>query len=90
MDDLAAERPGQSKLGDEPAVLLTRQELTVLTMLADGLRRSEIAWALELSVRSLHDLRRRVYAKLGARSDEHAVAIAFRRGLLTVDRRGTA
>ncbi len=77
----------RGQLGREPAVL-DRRELDVLTLMADGRRRDEIAERLGLTTRSLRELRRGLLAKLGARTDQHATAIAFRRGLLRVDRRG--
>jgi DNA-binding CsgD family transcriptional regulator len=81
---------GTAVLAHDPlggATVLSKQELALLTMMADGLRRAEIAEALGISVRSLSDLRRSLLAKLGARTDQHAAALGFRRGLLHVDRR---
>jgi DNA-binding CsgD family transcriptional regulator len=78
----------RGQLGREPTIL-DRRELDVLTLMADGRRRDEIAERLGLTTRSLRELRRGLMAKLGARTDQHATAIAFRRGLLHVDRRGT-
>lgn len=68
---------------------LTERELQVLTLLADGWRLAEIGTALHLTVKSFHAVRKQLFAKLGARSDSHAAAIAFRRGILQADRRLT-
>jgi len=68
--------------------VLGEQELALLTRMADGRRRGEIAGDLDLSVRALREVRRGLLAKLGARTDQHAAAIAFRRGLLPLNRRG--
>jgi DNA-binding CsgD family transcriptional regulator len=78
---------GRDDLGRGLAVL-TQRELEVLKLMADGRRRAEIAESLGLTVRSLREVRRGLMAKLGARTDQHATAVAFRRGVLRVDRRG--
>jgi DNA-binding CsgD family transcriptional regulator len=93
--------PGKLDRGvvaDAPAILprdrrasnvaaLSKRETEVLTLLAEGFRLNEIAAALHLSMKSFYTARRSLFAKLGARSDSHAAAIGFRRGLLAVDRR---
>jgi DNA-binding CsgD family transcriptional regulator len=81
---------GSAVLARDPLggpTVLAAQELALLTMMADGLRRAEIAEALGISVRSLSDVRRSLLAKLGARTDQHAAALGFRRGLLHAERR---
>jgi DNA-binding NarL/FixJ family response regulator len=66
---------------------LTQRELQVLAMLADGAKRHEIATALGTTVRTVASIRAKLLKKLGARSEPHAAAIAFRRGLIGIDRR---
>lgn len=68
---------------------LTERELQTLTLLADGRESSEIAAAIGLTVRTFRNVRLGLFAKLGARSDSHAAAIAFRCGILSTDRRTT-
>ena len=43
-------------------------------------------FALNMTVRSFYNVRARLFKRLGARTQEHAAAIAFRTGLLEVDR----
>lgn len=43
---------------------------------------------LGTAVRAFDFVRRLLHGRLGARNDMHAVAIGFRRGLLTVEGRG--
>ena len=69
------------------AVTLAEDELMVLRLLSDGKHRSEIAQALGTTVRSVQRVRARLLDKLGARTDPHAAAIGFRRGILPLDRR---
>ena len=76
----------RSDLGG-PAGALSMLELEMLTLMAEGRRASEIADAGELTVRAFRNVRRGLFAKLGARSGPHAAAIAFRRGILQLDRR---
>jgi len=66
---------------------LTQRELQVLAMLSDGAKRDEIATVLGTTVRAVGSNGTTLLKKLGARSQPHAAAIAFRRGLLRVDRR---
>lgn len=69
--------------------MLTEHELAALRMMADGRRKAEIVEALQMTVRSFNHVCHSLYAKLGARTDVHAVSIGFRRGLISVDRRET-
>lgn len=67
---------------------MASDELTALTLMAEGKQRAEVAQALGTTVRGLESVRTRLFAKLGARTDPHAAAIGFRRGLIALDRRG--
>ena len=69
--------------------MLSEREQTVLRLMADGKRQAEIGQMLGVSVRAFYEVCRSLYAKLGARNEVHAVALAFRQGLLAVDRRGS-
>jgi DNA-binding CsgD family transcriptional regulator/tetratricopeptide (TPR) repeat protein len=61
---------------------LTARELTVLTLLADGLQNVEIATRLVLSVRTVEHHVAAILRKLGCRTRGAAAAEAARRGLL--------
>lgn len=61
---------------------LTARELEVLVGMADGLTAAAHAAELFLEPETVKGYRKRVVAKLGARNGTHAVAIAFRRGLV--------
>jgi two-component system nitrate/nitrite response regulator NarL len=59
---------------------LTRRELEVLRLLAEGMRPREIARELVISPKTVSNHVQRVLGKLGARSSAEAVAIAYREG----------
>jgi len=61
---------------------LTRRELEVLQLIADGLSNKEIAIRLCLSAETVKSHVCALFSKLGANSRAHAVAIALRQGLL--------
>jgi DNA-binding CsgD family transcriptional regulator len=60
---------------------LTHREMEVLQLIADGLTTKRIAARLCLSVETVKSHLGAIYAKLGADSRAHAVAIGFRQGL---------
>jgi DNA-binding NarL/FixJ family response regulator len=62
---------------------LTERELEILQLVADGLTNREIARRLVLAEETIKSHIRHVLRKLGVSSRAHAVAIAFRRGILT-------
>ena len=62
---------------------LTPRELEVLELVVDGLSSPAIAGKLYLAPETVRTYRKRIVAKLGARNTAHAVAIAFRRRLVT-------
>ena len=65
----------------EPAKPSPR-ELELLTLMADGLTDAEIAEKLSISAKTIRSRLHAVRMKMHARTRTHAVAIAFRRGLL--------
>ena len=67
------------ELGQKP----TGREIQVLQLISDGLANREIGQHLFLSEETVKSHVRHLLAKLQARSRAHAVAIGFRRGLLT-------
>ena len=66
--------------GDHP--LLTRRELDVLRLLAEGLSFPDIGRHLHLAPTTVKTYARRVYERLGARDRTSAVVEAMRRGIL--------
>jgi DNA-binding NarL/FixJ family response regulator len=89
-EEAAARRAGSSaeiipftaplrELEQEP----TARETEVLQLIAEGLVNREIGKALFLSEETVKSHVRHLLAKLQARSRAHAVAVGFRRGLLT-------
>jgi DNA-binding NarL/FixJ family response regulator len=89
-DAAASRRAGQSaeiipfnaplrELEQEP----TPREIQVLQLIAEGLVNREIGKVLFLSEETVKSHVRHLLAKLQARSRAHAVAIGFRRGILT-------
>ena len=63
-------------------VRLTRREMEALARLADGLTSNEIAQALNISSNTVDWYMNGIQDKLGAKNRHHAVAIAFRLGLI--------
>jgi DNA-binding NarL/FixJ family response regulator len=61
---------------------LTRRELEVLQLIADGLANKEIGIRLCVSTETVKSHVCALFSKLGANSRAHAVAIALRQGLL--------
>lgn len=67
---------------DENPIDLTPREQAVLSLLAKGIRRKEIANYLGISVHTVSDYLKSVYAKLGVHSSVEASMEASRLGLL--------
>ena len=61
----------------------TAREIEVLQLISEGLVNREIGQRLFLSEETVKSHVRHLLAKLQARSRAHAVAVGFRRGLLT-------
>ena len=74
----AARRPPRPRL----TATLTERERDVLVLLADGLTTGQVATTLLVSEHTVRSRVRSTLAKLGARNREHAIAIAFREGVL--------
>ena len=81
-DELLARLRGLLRRADRAQVAapstLTRRELEVLRLLADGLDQGEIAERLVISPKTVGSHIERVLAKLGAHSRAEAVALAYR------------
>jgi DNA-binding NarL/FixJ family response regulator len=73
-----AERPA-----GVPEDALTPREMEVLRLLSEGLSNQQIAYDLDLSVRTVEAHLTHIYAKLGAGSRTEAVLLALRKGLLS-------
>ncbi|MBA3332180.1 MAG: response regulator transcription factor [Actinobacteria bacterium] len=67
------------ELGQDP----TMREIEVLQLISDGLVNREIGGRLYLSEETVKSHVRHLLAKLHARSRAHAVAVGFRRGLIS-------
>ena len=65
-----------------PRPKVTPRELEVLGLVADGLSTREIASRLWVTEETVKTHVRRLHDRLGARTRAHAVAIAFRTGIL--------
>ena len=72
-------QPPMKELEQEP----TARETEVLQLVSDGLVNREIGHRLFLSEETVKSHVRHLLAKLQARSRAHAVAIGFRRGLIS-------
>lgn len=64
---------------------LAPREAEVLRMIADGANSEEIGSFLGISRRTVDVYRTRVLARLNARSSAHAVSLAYRKGLLSLE-----
>ena len=62
--------------------LLTARERQIVTLLASGATREEIATHLGLTPNTIKNLQVTAYTRLGARNGPHAVALALQAGLL--------
>ena len=73
---------GSPRTNDVDAPHITRRELDVLELVAEGCSTAEIAKALWITEDTVRTHVKRMNVRLGARSRSHAVAIGFREGLL--------
>jgi DNA-binding NarL/FixJ family response regulator len=72
----------------EPSVfsILTPRELEVLQLLSEGKTTKEIAFSLQVSVKTIETYRQQIMAKLGVHSIAELTKYAIREGLTSVDR----
>jgi DNA-binding NarL/FixJ family response regulator len=86
-ETLAARRPPVAEVIPMRAPVFeqspTAREIEVLQLVSEGLVNREIGDKLFLSEETVKSHVRHILAKLQARSRAHAVAVGFRRGLLT-------
>lgn len=69
----------------QPRQPLSRRELQVLELIADGLENQAIADLLYVSVETVRTHVKSILRKLSSRDRTHAVAVAFRSGVLGVN-----
>ena len=74
--------PGTATVEGVRRLALTERELQVLRGMADGKSNAEIGRELFVSEDTVKTHARRLFRKLGARDRAHAVAAAFRAGLV--------
>jgi DNA-binding CsgD family transcriptional regulator len=77
-----ASAPNSTAPADPTPCTLTGRELDVLGLLSLGRRSLEIGSVLGVSAHTVENHKRRIFAKLGARSETQAVAEAIRLGLV--------
>ncbi|MGH3713588.1 MAG: response regulator transcription factor [Micromonosporaceae bacterium] len=75
--------PIQRDTGGNHRVVLTERELQVLRGMSEGCSNAEIGRQLFVSEDTVKTHARRLFRKLGARDRAHAVAAAFRAGLVS-------
>jgi DNA-binding NarL/FixJ family response regulator len=74
--------PAVATTGDSADRYLTRRELDVLRLLAEGGSTRDIAQRLSYSERTVKNIVHDVLGKLNGRTRAHAVAVASRRGII--------
>ena len=79
----AADPEEAGRLSAVVDVELTRREMEALTLLAQGMTSHDIGRALGISNHTVDWYMNGIQEKLGARNRHHAVAIAFRLGLVS-------
>ncbi|TCP57300.1 LuxR family two component transcriptional regulator [Tamaricihabitans halophyticus] len=77
--------PTQGGQAGKPQQPLSRREYQVLQLIADGLENQAIAKILYVSVETVRTHVKSILRKLGARDRTHAVATAFRTGVLVIN-----
>lgn len=70
------------KITHQPRARITRRELQLLVLAANGNTNERIAHYLDISAYTVNETLRRVYLKLGAVDRANAVAIALVRGVI--------
>jgi DNA-binding NarL/FixJ family response regulator len=75
----------QARLAESADQLrLTRREVQVIELIADGMRNKEIAMSLGISEETVHSHVRNVLAKLHVKDRAGAVTAALRRGIIHI------
>jgi len=84
----AAQPPAAPDARDEPppSTLLTTRQLEILRLVASGRSMKEIAYDLELSVKTVETHRAQIMERLGIRDLPRLVLYAVRHGLVSTDR----
>jgi DNA-binding NarL/FixJ family response regulator len=82
---LTAPRSTIARLANPVRQPLSRREYQVLQLIADGLENQAIAKILYVSVETVRTHVKSILRKLSARDRTHAVAVAFRSGVLTTE-----
>jgi DNA-binding CsgD family transcriptional regulator len=59
---------------------LTQRETEILSRIADGMSTRQVATSLGISPRTVENHKQRIFAKLGVRSQAHAVAVTLASG----------
>ncbi|MGH3430067.1 MAG: response regulator transcription factor, partial [Mycobacteriales bacterium] len=62
--------------------ILTQRETEILSRVSEGMSSLQVAASLGISSRTVENHKRRIFAKLGVRSQAHAVAVALASGAL--------
>lgn len=75
-------RLGRYESGQLP--ILTARQIEVLSLYADGLTTQAIATRLKISVWTVKEHNRQIRWALDARTIAHAVALAYRRGIMEI------
>lgn len=77
--------PPQLKAPPKALLRLTERELSVLCSIAEGMSNEQIGRRLCLAENTIKTHTKNLYVKLGARDRAHAVSLAYRVGILTVE-----
>ncbi|CAA6676259.1 MULTISPECIES: response regulator transcription factor [unclassified Lentimonas] len=81
LNELKAKAPQITVSGAD----ITKRELDVLTLIADGHSQKEIGDQLAITKYTVTDHLKSIYAKLGVKNAPQAVAVAYRHGLFKED-----
>lgn len=80
---MEAVHPGETAAAGSGEVGLTRREMEALGLLAEGMTSAEIGRALGITSHTVDWYMNGIQAKLQARNRQHAMALAFRLGLVS-------
>ena len=68
-----------------PSQNLSTRQIEILTLMAEGFTSHEIGAKLGITHNTVRNHKYHMYKRMGARSAEHAVSIAYRKGYLSND-----